>query len=166
MNFLRVAKEYVRGSRYRLPIIVGASGALICGGFKFSELAEFIKTGDDAAFRTENILLAEQCGRWRDLTGTQLLAKAFGFGDDWMAQLPLETRLMFWKWPWSDWIVYNVNPMPWCNYQVFDDIDIATHSMKYTTEMCPDCYRVVLWTLLLVMLAKKKVSITLERVIW
>ena len=45
-------------------------------------------------------------------TPKQRLIRILGFGSDWMTQLPIEERIQFWEWPWADWWMYDLLPMP------------------------------------------------------
>ena len=45
-------------------------------------------------------------------TPLQRLIRILGFGSDWMTQLPIEERIQFWDWPWQDWWMYDLMPMP------------------------------------------------------
>ena len=71
-----------------------------------------------------------------------------GFGDDWMSELPMEKRAMIKNWPWGDWFFYNFFPFHWFNWTLNDDLDAATAHDFYVAEICPDCYRFMLWTTL------------------
>ena len=43
-------------------------------------------------------------------TPRERFARIFGFGSDWMTELPTEERLKFWDWPWEDWVMYDAFP--------------------------------------------------------
>ena len=45
-------------------------------------------------------------------TPKQRLLRCIGLGSDWMTQLPIEERIQFWEWPWVDWWMYDLLPMP------------------------------------------------------
>ena len=96
--------EFLRRSRYRLWWVVGGTGATVCS-FKLADRYLLPSDSDAAFFSTQNRFLEQQRSQYKDLTFSQLVTKAVGAGEDWMANLPIEKRIKFWLWPWADWRV-------------------------------------------------------------
>jgi len=82
-------------------------------------------------------------------TPVERLARCCGFGSDWMSQLPLEERIRFWEWPWEDWLMYDLMPMPHRKREYDIPISYQSNPQFKNAEICPDCFRVMLYTSLL-----------------
>jgi len=81
-------------------------------------------------------------------TPRERFGRIFGLGSDWMTELPFEERIQFWDWPWEDWLMYDVFPMPH-NQREFDiPTSYITNPQFKNAQICPDCWRVMLYSCL------------------
>jgi len=79
-------------------------------------------------------------------TPMERLTRIFGFGSDWMTQLPIEERIQFWDWPWEDWYMYDLMPMPHNQREYDVPTSYITNTQFKNAQICPDCWRVMLYS--------------------
>lgn len=68
-------KEFIRNSRYRVPVIMGLVGSGALALKAAEKFTERFKKKDDSVFEMKNILLTEQAKHYRELNGKELTLK-------------------------------------------------------------------------------------------